>query len=203
MNDEDCYCYYEQARPKPSELRFILCLGLFYISLGKGDDRMLNKLFGKKNHTEAWVSPSSGQVVAIEEVPDPTFSEKMMGDGVAIIPTEGKVVSPVKGKVVQVFPTKHAIGLQSDMGIEILIHVGLETVSLNGEHFNTHVKIDEKVNAGDLLVTFDLEEVKKKAESIITPIIITNGDKIQQLRKELEVEVVAGQTEIASYEVNK
>ncbi|MEW9669418.1 PTS glucose transporter subunit IIA [Ammoniphilus sp. 3BR4] len=146
---------------------------------------MLAKLFGKKEKKkeEILVAPLTGKVVNMEEVPDPVFSQLMMGDGVAIEPTEGKVVSPVNGEVIQFFHTKHAIGLLSDTGIEVLIHVGLDTVNMQGEGFEGHVQVGDQVKAGDLLISFDLNLIKEKAKSTITPIVITNGDMVESLKK--------------------
>lgn len=136
-------------------------------------------------------SPLSGKIIALEKVPDPTFSEKMMGDGIAIEPTEGVVVAPFDGEVIQVFPTKHALGLKSESGIEVLIHIGLETVSLNGEGFETFVSAGDKIKAGDKLVAFDLDFIRRRAKSIVTPIIITNGDQFEPLNITDEKDVVA------------
>ncbi len=151
---------------------------------------MLKKWFRKKEET--LVAPLTGKIVEIEQVPDPTFSQKLMGDGVAIDPAEGIVVSPVNGEVIQFFHTKHAIGIRSDAGLELLIHVGLDTVMMNGEGFVGHVKVGDKVKAGDRLLTFDLELVKEKAASTITPIVITNMDAIQSLEKKPLENVQAG-----------
>ncbi|KAB2333567.1 PTS sugar transporter subunit IIA [Bacillus mesophilum] len=147
---------------------------------------MFKKLFGKKEEVKSVdiFAPLSGAAVSLETVPDPVFAEKMMGDGIAIEPTEGVVVSPVKGEVLQVFPTKHAIGLKAENGAEILIHIGLETVSMNGEGFEAHVSEGSKVEVGDQLVTFDMNLVKEKAKSTITPVIITNSDQVS-LEKQL------------------
>lgn len=147
---------------------------------------MFKKLFGKKEEVKSVdiLAPLSGAAVSLETVPDPVFAEKMMGDGIAIEPTEGVVVSPVKGEVLQVFPTKHAIGLKAENGAEILIHIGLETVSMNGEGFEAHVSEGSKVEVGDQLVTFDMNLVKEKAKSTITPVIITNSDQVS-LEKQL------------------
>jgi sugar PTS system EIIA component len=164
---------------------------------------LLNKLFGNKKLYEEVLSPLTGKVLGLEEVPDPVFSKRMIGDGIAILPTEGKVVSPVMGKVIQVFPTKHAVGIESKNGAEILIHIGLETVALNGEHFKTHVVAGQSINPGDLLVTFDLEEVEKKAKSLITPVIITNGEKLEQVNKHEGIDAVIGQTKVMDYQVKK
>lgn len=147
---------------------------------------MFKKLFGKKEEVKSVdiLAPLSGAAVSLDTVPDPVFAEKMMGDGIAIEPTEGVVVSPVKGEVLQVFPTKHAIGLKAENGAEILIHIGLETVSMNGEGFEAHVSEGSKVEVGDQLVTFDMNLVKEKAKSTITPVIITNTDQVS-LEKQL------------------
>jgi PTS system glucose-specific IIA component len=147
---------------------------------------MFKKFFSKNTtipktiELKAYVS---GTIVKLEDVPDPVFSEKMMGDGIAIEPIEGKIVSPVDGEIIQVFPTKHAIGIKTNNGVEILLHIGLETVAMNGEGFNAHVSQGEKVRVGDSLVTFDLELVKEKAKSTIIPIIITNTDKMEKIEK--------------------
>ena len=127
------------------------------------------------------VSPIEGNVVALEEVGDGVFSEGILGKGVAIEPTVGRAVSPVNGTVSTVFDTKHAIGLTSDSGTEVLIHIGLDTVKLNGKHFNTHVKPGDKVKAGDLLVEFDIEKIKEAGYPTITPVIITNTDSYKDV----------------------
>jgi len=120
-------------------------------------------------------APLTGEIHPLSDVPDPVFAEKMMGDGFAITPSEGVVVSPFDGEIVQVFHTKHAIGIRSKEGVEILIHVGLETVKLNGEGFDAHVTEGQNVNAGDHLLTFNIDYIKENAKSTITPVIFTNG----------------------------
>ncbi|MGD6844994.1 PTS sugar transporter subunit IIA [Bacillus infantis] len=159
---------------------------------------MFKKLFGKKEEiTEVELkAPLTGKAVDLEEVPDPVFSEKMMGDGLAIEPSEGIVVSPVDGEVVQVFPTKHAIGLRAENGAEILIHIGLETVSMKGEGFETHISEGSKVKTGDKLVSFDIDLVKEKAKSTVTPVIITNGDALSSIEKKPLGAVNRGETPI-------
>ena len=126
-----------------------------------------------------------GTVLPLEKVNDPMFSDKLMGDGVAIEPDAGNLYAPVDGKVASIFDTKHAIGLTSDDGVETLIHIGIDTVKLNGEHFNAHVKPGDKVKVGDLLVEFDIEKIKEAGYPTITPIIITNTDSYE------DVEVLA------------
>lgn len=163
---------------------------------------MLNKLFGKKEKSldEVIYSPLNGKVVELETVPDPTFSQKMMGDGIAIEPTDGRVVSPVNGKVIQFFHTKHAVGIESESGLEILIHVGLETVGMGGEGFEGHVKEGDKVKVGDPLITVDLDLVKEKASSTITPVIITNPDVLETVDKKYS-DGATNETEIMSTKV--
>ncbi|MCP3031035.1 PTS glucose transporter subunit IIA [Halobacillus sp. A1] len=139
---------------------------------------MLKKLFGKKSVEEQIVAPVSGKVVSLDEVPDPVFSQRMMGDGVAIEPTNGEVVSPVDGEIVQLFPTNHAVGIKTKSGVEVLVHIGLETVAMEGEGFEGHITTGDQVKAGDKLVTFDTALVEEKAKSTITPIVITNYDDI-------------------------
>lgn len=135
---------------------------------------MLKSLF-KKKEAEKIYAPLNGKIVKLEEVPDPVFSQKMMGEGIAIQPTEGKVVSPVDGKIVQVMDSKHAIGIEDTSGNEILIHVGLETVELKGEGFNLHIQVGDSVTVGQLLMEFDLAYIEANAKSSVTPMVITNS----------------------------
>ena len=121
------------------------------------------------------ISPLSGKTVRLEDVQDAVFAEKMMGDGLAILPVEGKVVAPFDGVVEVAFETKHAIGLKSYDGCELLIHVGLDTVELNGKGFTSHVKKGDSVSAGDLLLEFDLESIQKAGYDTTTPIVVTNS----------------------------
>ncbi|MGP4039418.1 PTS sugar transporter subunit IIA [Gracilibacillus sp. D59] len=161
---------------------------------------MLQKLFGKKEEKHTSVSlcaPVSGKVVPLEEVPDPVFSEKMMGDGIAIWPENDLVVAPVEGTVMQLFPTKHAIGIQADNGVEILIHIGLETVGLKGEGFTSYVQEGDKVMIGDKLIGFDQTIIHEKASSTITPMIITNSADMSDIKtKDGVKQVTAGVEEL-------
>lgn len=128
-----------------------------------------------RNDVESkFVAPISGELLPITEVPDPVFSGKMMGDGFAIKPNDGTVVSPVNGKIINVFPTKHAIGITADDGREILIHFGIDTVKLNGEGFEAFVAEGDNVKAGQILLKVDLDYIANNATSTITPIIFTN-----------------------------
>ncbi len=132
-------------------------------------------------------SPLNGEIVPLTEVKDETFASEMMGKGVAINPTEGKVVSPINGTAQMIFKTKHAIGLKSEDGAEILIHIGMDTVQLDGKHFTAHVKDGDKVKVGDTLVEFDMDAIKKEGYELITPVIITNTiDYLEIVPKEIK-----------------
>ncbi|GIO24836.1 glucose-specific PTS transporter subunit IIBC [Oceanobacillus sp. J11TS1] len=138
---------------------------------------------------EEIISPLSGKLLPITEVPDQVFSGKMMGDGFAIEPTDGLVVAPVNGKIINVFPTKHAIGLQSEAGKEILIHIGIDTVNLKGEGFDILVEEGEEVKAGQALVKADLDYIGEHASSTITPIVFTNlaeGQYVELLKENMK-----------------
>lgn len=120
------------------------------------------------------MSPMAGEVVQLKEINDVTFAGEHMGKGIAIRPTSGRVVSPITGTVQTVYRTKHAIGLVTDDGVEMLIHIGQDTVQLKGQHFTAHVKDGDRVNVGDLIMEFDLQAIKDAGYEIVTPIIITN-----------------------------
>ena len=119
-------------------------------------------------------APGNGQVIPLSEVPDQVFAQKMMGDGVGFIPADGKIVAPFDGTVKTIFPTKHAIGLESDQGLELLIHIGIDTVKLNGEGFESFVETDDRVHKGQVLMQIDLDYITTHAPSTVTPLIITN-----------------------------
>ena len=160
----------------------------------------LSKLFGKQEEKiEELVINSymKGKIVDITEVPDPVFSQKMMGDGFAIIPEEGKLVSPVAGEIIQVFPTKHAFGIKAG-DVELLIHVGLETVSMEGEGFDVKVSAGDRVEVGQTLLTYDLELVKEKAKDTITPCVVTNMDVVDSINVSKLNETVDFSQEVAS-----
>ena len=110
----------------------------------------------------------------LKNVNDPTFSEEILGKGIAIVPAEGKVYAPADGEISTVFPTGHALGLTTEDGIELLIHIGLDTVQLNGQHFTIKTEAGKKVKKGDLLVEADLEKIKEAGYDVITPMIVCN-----------------------------
>jgi len=128
-----------------------------------------------KNRIQQVISPLKGAVIPLNQVEDAAFSSEVMGKGIAIEPSEGKVVSPVNGVVTTLFKTKHAVGITSDNGVEILIHVGMDTVKLDGKHFTAHINQGDTVKAGDLLVEFDIAKIKEAGCEVTTPVIITNS----------------------------
>ena len=133
--------------------------------------------FKKKKKPEKKVSianPVNGKVVKLEEVPDPVFAEKMVGDGFAVMPEEGEVFAPVSGEVTLQPDGYHAIGIKTEEGLEVLVHFGLETIELKGEGFTPHVKVGDKVNKGDKVLSVDIGKIKDKVPSIITPCIVAN-----------------------------
>ncbi|WP_315076613.1 beta-glucoside-specific PTS transporter subunit IIABC [uncultured Clostridium sp.] len=122
------------------------------------------------------LAPIEGKAVSLSQVNDTTFSQEIMGKGAAIIPSVGRTVSPVNGVISALFETKHAIGITSDDGAEILIHIGLDTVKLGGKYFTAHIKTGDKVKVGELLVEFDIDAIKQEGYEVITPVLITNSD---------------------------
>ena len=137
-----------------------------------------------KGVTEEVHSVADGQVINIEDVKDPVFSQKMMGDGFAVEPENGHIVSPVAGKVTSVFPTKHALGLVTDNGLEVLVHIGLDTVSLEGKPFEVKVSEGQTVAAGDLLVEADLDAIRAAGRETSTIVVFTNADAIKSVKVE-------------------
>lgn len=135
-------------------------------------------LFTKKIEIK---SPIKGKLIDIAEVKDEAFSSKALGDGMAIIPEDGKVFSPIDGEVITMIDTNHAIGLETK-GIEILIHIGMDTVKLQGKHFKSHVKEGHRIKAGTLLIEFEKEEVEKEYD-ITSPIIISNFTDLKECIK--------------------
>ena len=137
-----------------------------------------------KGVTEDVYSVADGQVINIEDVKDPVFSQKMMGDGFAVEPDNGNIVSPVAGKVASIFPTKHAIGLETNNGLEVLVHIGLDTVSLEGKPFEVKVTEGQTVAAGDLLVEADLAAIREAGRETTTVVVFTNPDAIKSVKVE-------------------
>ncbi|WP_083320537.1 PTS transporter subunit IIBC [Streptococcus sp. HMSC063B03] len=153
-----------------------------------------------KGLTEEVYSVADGQVVALEQVKDPVFAQKMMGDGFAVEPANGNIVSPVSGTVSSIFPTKHALGLVTEAGLEVLVHIGLDTVSLEGKPFTVHVAEGQKVAAGDLLVTADLNAIREAGRETSTVVVFTNAEAIKSVKLE-KTGSLAAKTAVAKVEL--
>lgn len=152
----------------------------------KEDFKLFKNLFKKINNTSKPKSielfnPIEGEVIPIEDTPDKVFAGKMLGDGFAIKPHDNKVYSPVSGEIKLFFPTLHAIAIETQEGVEVLVHIGVDTVELEGEGFTGHVEVGDKVKKGDLLVSFDKDIIESKAKSSITPVIITNIEIMEDI----------------------
>lgn len=156
-----------------------------------------DKLFGGKKEDAAKevkiYAPLSGEIVNIEDVPDVVFSEKIVGDGVAIRPTGDTIVAPVNGTIGKIFETNHAFSIESDEGVELFVHFGIDTVELKGEGFTRLAEEGQKVKVGEPVIKFDLELLEAKAKSVLTPVVISNMDDITNLQK-LSGEVVKGES---------
>lgn len=140
----------------------------------------LKRIFRTENVVRL-LAPVSGTCISVHNVNDPTFATDILGKGAAIIPSEGKIYAPDNGVITSAFPTGHAIGIKLDSGAEILIHIGIDTVELNGRFFTRHVDVDQTVNKGDLLVEMDLEGVKDSGYDIVTPVIVCNSDEYRSV----------------------
>ena len=138
-------------------------------------------------------SPLAGTVIPLSEVHDEVFASEMMGKGCAVIPEEGKVYAPFDGKVVGLLDSHHAVGMESTDGVEILIHVGMDTVKLNGRCFTIHVEEGEQVKKGQLLLEFDIEAIKKEGYEVTTPVVITNSDEFTDVETEVSGRVDHGE----------
>ena len=146
-------------------------------------------MFLKKKEKEKFViySPLNGKVIDIKEVKDPAFNEEILGKGVAVIPLDGTLYAPCDGKVSNLIDTSHAIGLTSDFGAEILMHIGFDTVKLKGKYFKAYVNEGDKVKKGDKLIDFDIEKIINDGFDITTPVVICNYDKFNNLSYNLNV----------------
>lgn len=153
-----------------------------------------------KGVTEEVYSVADGQVIELDQVKDPVFAQKMMGDGFAVEPANGNIVSPVSGTVSSIFPTKHALGLVTEAGLEVLVHIGLDTVSLEGKPFTVRVTEGQQVAAGDLLVTADLGAIREAGRETTTVVVFTNGDAIKSVKLE-QTGSLAAKTAVAKVEL--
>lgn len=161
----------------------------------------LRKMFEKNAKTISLKAVEDGRTIPMDEVNDQTFAQELLGPGIAIVPSNGTVVSPINGTIATVMDTKHAVCIQGEDGLELIVHAGLDTVELNGKYYQTYKEIGDQVKAGDVLLEFDLEEITKAGYDVTTPIVITNlsgyritkcltgqqvkaGDEVIQLTKE-------------------
>lgn len=137
----------------------------------------LKKMFEKNAKTISLKAVEDGRTIPMDEVNDQTFAQELLGSGIAIVPSNGTVVSPINGTIATVMDTKHAVCIQGEDGLELIVHAGLDTVELNGKYYQTYKEIGDQVKAGDVLLEFDLEEITKAGYDVTTPIVITNlGD---------------------------
>jgi PTS system glucose-specific IIC component len=140
------------------------------------------------------VAPANGEFIPIDRVEDEVFSQKMMGEGFAVVPENGVIVSPVSGTIVSVFPTKHAIGIQTEDGIEVLLHMGIDTVDLGGEAFDIKVQEGEKIKAGKIVASADLAKIQEAGKRTTMIVVFTNGDKIENYHYDKTGLVSRGET---------
>lgn len=157
---------------------------------------LFDKLFGSKENNSVEVeiyAPLSGEIVNIEDVPDVVFSEKIVGDGIAIRPKGNKIVAPVDGVIGKIFETNHAFSMESKEGVELFVHFGIDTVELKGEGFTRIAQEGQSVKRGDTVIEFDLELLESKAKSVLTPVVISNMDEISSIEKKAG-EVIAGES---------
>ena len=137
----------------------------------------LKKMFEKNAKTISLKAVEDGRTIPMDEVNDQTFAQELLGPGIAIVPSNGTVVSPINGTIATVMDTKPAVCIQGEDGLELIVHAGLDTVELNGKYYQTYKEIGDQVKAGDVLLEFDLEEITKAGYDVTTPIVITNlGD---------------------------
>ena len=134
----------------------------------------LKKMFEKNAKTISLKAVEDGRTIPMDEVNDQTFAQELLGPGIAIVPSNGTVVSPINGTIATVMDTKHAVCIQGEDGLELIVHAGLDTVELNGKYYQTYKGIGDQVKAGDVLLEFDLEEITKAGYDVTTPIVITN-----------------------------
>ncbi|MDO5735452.1 MAG: PTS glucose transporter subunit IIA [Propionibacteriaceae bacterium] len=149
------------------------------------------RIFGRKNDKGIKVfAPVAGRVRKMEDVPDPVFAKKMMGDGFAVEPLNGNFAAPVAGELVLLAETLHAFAVRTDEGLEVLVHIGIDTVKLKGNGFSSSKSAGDKVAVGDVVITVDLDVVGPQVPSMMTPVIITNGDDFTVTEPDLDADGV-------------
>ncbi|AJA46470.1 PTS system trehalose-specific EIIBC component [Clostridium pasteurianum DSM 525 = ATCC 6013] len=164
----------------------------------KSDNEESINYITKEN--EIILSPLNGKIIPLKEVPDPTFAQELMGKGIAIDPSDGVLVSPIDGTITLLFQTRHAIGIKTDSGVELLIHIGIDTVKMNGEGFKSFINQGQRVTAGQKLIEFDLNLVKEKSPSAVTMILVTNVDDIKSVEP-LSIDIIKQGNELLSVTV--
>lgn len=152
------------------------------------------KLWGKNEKTVKLIAPLSGKLVRLEDVPDEVFSQKMVGDGIAIDPTSEFVLAPCDGTIGKIFKTNHAFSMLSPSGLELFIHYGIDTVTLSGQGFKRFVEPGAEVKAGDKILGADLEYLRVHAKSVVTSVVISNMEEVKKIVFSQEKEAIAGQT---------
>lgn len=170
-----------------------------FFKKNKKNETTNNSTDNSTNNTFKLVAPVSGKSIPLSEVPDPVFAQKMAGDGIAIDPTGDIVVAPADGELTLVFNTKHAFALTLENGAELLVHIGLETVSLNGEGFEQLAEQGTKVKAGTPIIKFDREFIKSKGLPLVTPVLITNHDTLTSIQSIENIDTIAGETTVVEY----
>lgn len=163
--------------------------------------------FFKKKKNEAQdnnfklIAPLSGKSIPLSEVPDPVFAEKMAGDGLAINPTGDVIVAPADGELTLVFNTRHAFAMTLENGVELLVHIGIDTVSLNGEGFEQLAEQGTKIKAGTPIIKINPEFIKEKGLSLVTPVLITNPDVLTSIKAIENLDTISGETTILEYTI--
>lgn len=157
------------------------------------------KIFKKKEPIILY-APVTGTSIALENVPDPVFAEKMMGDGIAFIPESDTICAPCDGKVTMIANTLHAIGITAENGAEILIHIGLDTVNLNGKGFTSLVNVGDKIKLGTPLVKIDMAFMKKHEMVLTTPMVVTNTNELSMVIEEAKSHVIMGESKVITFQ---
>ena len=155
----------------------------------------------KRNSSLSFIAPITGKTIDLSDIPDPVFAQKMAGDGLGIDSTGDVIVAPCDGDLTLVFKTKQAFAMTLENGIEILVHIGIETVSLNGEGFEQLVEQGTTVKAGTPIIKIDREFIKSKGLSLVTPVLITNPDITKSIDTKIGIDVVAGETTVLEYSI--
>ncbi len=153
---------------------------------------LFGKIFQVDSKKEV-TSPTTGKVVKLSDVKDETFAQGILGDGIAVLPSKGGFVAPIDGVLESFFPTGHAFSITGDNGVELLVHIGFDTVELKGKYFTPHATQGQKVKQGDLLVEADLEKIVEAGYDITTPVIVLNGDSFKGIEKTQKTEIGTGE----------